>query len=247
VVGTRRATPYGKKVAEWLSSGLASAGVEIVSGMAYGIDSAAHKGAIAASGRTTAVLGTSIESALGGHAASIAGLILDAGGALVSEHSAETVVLKGFFAARNRIVSGMSRATVVVEAPEKSGALITATCALDHGREVMAVPGTVFSATYAGCHALIRDGATLVRSSADVLLALGYGEARPPAPGDTVTVVPDDPDATAFASLGPDAKSFEDLLESTGLDPVVLATSLGMLEIRGLARRTAAGRFERTT
>ena len=183
VVGSRRATPYGLRVAERLARELAGSGVVVVSGLARGVDAAAHRGALAAGGQTVAVLAGGLDRIYPPEHASMAAQIAGQG-ALLSEARDGTAPLPGLFPVRNRIISGLSRGLVVVEAAERSGALITARMALEQGREVFAVPGSIENPLTAGTHGLIRDGAGLVQGVEDVLaefpdLALAY--ARVPA------------------------------------------------------------------
>jgi DNA processing protein len=175
VVGSRRPTPYGEAVAERLAADLAAAGVVVLSGLALGIDAAAHRGALAAGGITVAVLGTGVDVVYPAANAELAGRILGAGGALVSQFPDGTGPQRGHFPRRNWTLAQLSDLVVVVEAAEGSGALITAEAALSLDREVMAVPGSVFSPLSVGCHQLLRDGAALVQNARDVLACLGRG------------------------------------------------------------------------
>ena len=175
VVGTRRATAYGKIVTEQLAGELASGGVTIVSGFARGIDTHAHRAALDAGGRTIAVFACGLDVIYPPENRDLAGRVARQG-ALVSEHALGTRPEATNFPARNRIVSGISRATLVVEAGERSGALITAQFALDQGRDVLAVPGPITAPSSAGANRLIQDGARLVASAADVRAELGLAE-----------------------------------------------------------------------
>ena len=172
IVGTRHATPYGLQQAERLAYSLARAGVTIVSGLARGIDAAAHEGALSGGGRTIAVLGGGLAQMYpaehGGLAKAIA-----ADGAVISEHPPMTKTKPGLFPQRNRIVAGLSLATLVIEAPERSGSLITARLAYEQNRDVMALPGPVTSRASRGCNQLIRDGAILIQNVDDILEQLG--------------------------------------------------------------------------
>src|SRR5262249_8519714 len=173
IVGSRRPSPYGEAVAEQLAFDLARAGIVIVSGLALGIDAAAHRGALHARGGPVAGLGAGVGGLYpAGHTA-LAEQILAAGGALVSQFPDGTAPRRHHFPARNHTIAALSDVVVVVEAAEGSGALITAEAALDLHKEVMAVPGSVFSALSVGAHALLRDGAGLVQNARDVLAALG--------------------------------------------------------------------------
>ncbi|MDI3534741.1 MAG: processing protein [Thermosediminibacterales bacterium] len=172
IVGSRKATVYGKVIAEKLARELSEYGITIVSGMAIGIDSCAHKGAISGNARTIAVLGTGIDIVYPRRNASLMQKIIEHG-AVVTEFPLGTTPLPQNFPARNRIISGLSLGTIVVEASERSGALITADFALQQGREVFAVPGNVTSKYSTGCNRLIKQGAKLVEGVFDVLDELG--------------------------------------------------------------------------
>ncbi len=241
VVGSRAATPYGLEAASRLAGDLAAAGVLVVSGLARGIDSAAHRAALAAGGDTVAVLGSGVDVIYPPEhlrlAAEVAGR-----GAVVSEFPPGTPPNAFHFPARNRVISGLSEAVVVVEAAERSGSLITAGFALDQGRTVMAVPGSVLSGRHRGCHALIRDGAAVVETAEDVLaelrsslLACAARLAEPPAA---------DP---VLAAMTPgESHDIEELAGATGLAPAALLPRLLELELRGALRRVDGGRFVRS-
>ena len=192
IVGARACSAYGRSVARSLGRELAAAGVVVVSGMARGIDGEAHRGALDAGGDTLAVLGCGIDRDYPAAHTELARRICERG-LLVSEYEPGVEPAPWRFPARNRIIAGLCRATVVVEARERSGALITADFALEDGREVLAVPGEITSALSAGTNALLRLGATPVTSSADVLEALGVvppAESRePPRLGATAAVL----------------------------------------------------------
>ena len=173
IVGTRRASPYGRWMAQKLGAGLARAGLAVISGLAVGVDSAAHQAAVDAGGRTLAVLGGGLDAVYPVQSERLAESILDAGGALLSEYLPGTPTVAGNFLARNRLISGLALATVIVEAGVRSGALGTARHALEQGREVCGVPGRVGDPGSAGVHRLLRDGAHLVESVADILQIIG--------------------------------------------------------------------------
>ncbi len=187
IVGSRRPSPYGEAVAEQLGLELARAGVVIVSGLALGIDAAAHRGALNAGGITIAVMGTGVDVVYPAAHTVLAEAIVAGGGALVSQFPDGTGPRRHNFPARNYTMAALSDVVVVVEAAEGSGALITAEAALELHKEVMAVPGSVFSALSVGTHGLLRDGAGLVQNARDVLAALNLGgevlddPLRPPA------------------------------------------------------------------
>ena len=175
IVGSRRPSPYGEAVAEQLGLELARAGVVVISGLALGIDAAAHRGALNAGGITVAVMGTGVDVIYPAAHSMLAEAILAGGGALVSQFPDGTSPRRHNFPARNYTMAQLSDVVVVVEAGEGSGALITAGAALDLHKEVMAVPGSVFSPLSVGTHGLIRDGAALVQNARDVMAALNLG------------------------------------------------------------------------
>ena len=179
IVGSRAPTAAGREFARHLSGELAGTGWTVVSGMARGIDAAAHEGALGAGGVTVAVLGCGVDVVYPPEHGELRRRILG-GGAVLSEYPPGTLPMPHRFPARNRIVSGLSRGVVVAEAPERSGALITARAALDQGREVLVVPGNPWFAHTAGSNRLLREGATPVCSADDVSGALDAGGARPP-------------------------------------------------------------------
>ncbi len=178
IVGTRDPDEYGLDMARRIAVGLARAGVSVVSGGAKGIDGAAHRGALEAGGHTVVVLGTGVDVPYPAQHRSLFDEVLAKGGALVSELADGTPALPHNFPRRNRIVSGMSEVVVVIQAREKSGALITASWAGKQGRPVLAVPGDARDPLSEGTHALLRSGARLVGSAADVLREMGLAEAR---------------------------------------------------------------------
>ena len=173
IVGTRRATSYGKDIAFKIAETLAEEGVIIVSGLALGIDSAVHEGALKAGGKTWAVLGSGIENIWPRSNLKLAGRILESGGALISEYPPGTKAQFFTFPQTNRIVAGLSKLVIVVEAPEKSGALITARLALEAGREVAAVPGDITRANFLGANRLLREGAHPIAEPQDALYLIG--------------------------------------------------------------------------
>jgi DNA processing protein len=175
IVGSRRPSPYGEAVAEQLGADLARAGVIVVSGLALGCDAAAHRGALVGGGVTIAVMGTGVDIVYPAAHFRLAEEIVAAGGALISQFPDGTSPRRQNFPARNVTLAALSDVVVVVEAIQGSGALITAEAALDLHKEVMAVPGSIFSPLSVGTHALIRDGAGLVQNARDVLGALGIG------------------------------------------------------------------------
>lgn len=172
IVGSRRPSPYGEAVAEQLAAELAAAGVVVVSGLALGIDAAAHRGALNGGGATVAVMGTGVDVIYPAAHADLAEQIVAAGGALVSQFPDGALPRRHNFPARNLTMAALADVVVVVEAALGSGALITAEAAIELGKDVLAVPGSIFSPLSVGTHALIRDGAGLVQNARDVLAAL---------------------------------------------------------------------------
>lgn len=176
VVGTRKISFYGKKATERLVNGLCQAGLTIVSGLALGVDGLAHQIALENGTRTIAVLGSGLDTVYPPDHKKLAKRIIDTGGALVSEYPPKTKPSKLTFPARNRIVAGMSLGVLVIEAPIKSGAMITARLALDQGREVFAVPGDIYSENSQGCNLLIKKGAKPVTKIEDILESFNYND-----------------------------------------------------------------------
>lgn len=181
IVGTRKATQLGLKIAEEFAMKLVRAGFTIVSGLALGIDTASHRGALKAGGKTMAVLGCGADKTYPAQNENLASEIIYAGGAIISEYEPGTPTYPNQFIERNRIISGLSLATIVIEAPIRSGAISTAGFAGAQGRAVFAVPGPINHPNYRGSHALIRDGVTLVTSVEEVLEELGFETGEPSA------------------------------------------------------------------
>ncbi len=244
IVGTRRPTNYGLEVAEALSYALTQAGFSIISGLATGIDARAHEAAIETKGLTVAVLGSGLDpnSIFPPENRGLARRIVDTGGAIIGEYSPGTPALKDHFPQRNRIISGLALGVVVVEAREKSGALITARFALEQNREVFAVPGSIFSPTSAGPMLLIQQGAKLVRTAEDILEELGI---------EYTTKESEERDSMASeeektlleileSPLGIDA-----LKEKTGYAVPVIMASLSMLELKNRVRNLGGNVYQR--
>jgi DNA processing protein len=236
VVGSRAATPQGSALARALARDLAAAGMTIVSGLARGIDTAAHRGALDAGGRTVAILGSGLDRLYPVDNAGLADAVA-ARGAVVSEFALGTTPQPGYFPRRNRVIAGWGRAVVVVEAAQRSGALVTARCALEEGREVMAVPGHPSSPVSAGTNALIRDGALLVRGAADVAESLGLE--LPAAPADEA----DDPVLAALSVAAP--RSLEELQRQSGRAASEVLGRLTELELAKRVRRLPGALFVR--
>lgn len=238
IVGSRAASPYALSVAATLAADLASRGVAVVSGLARGVDSAAHRGALDADGVTIAVLGSGADVI---YPPEHAGLARDIGrrGLVVSELVPGTPPQAWCFPLRNRIISGLSRAVVVIEAGEKSGSLITARCALEHGRDVLAVPGNVLTGRNRGAHALLRDGAKIVESADDILEELGMRRTGR-GPSDARRTDP------VLDCLEPgEATDLDAIAERSGLTPSRLLPRLLELELQGAIARAGGGRFVR--
>ncbi len=241
IVGTRHATPYGLRIAERLAGGLSRAGLTIVSGLARGIDAAAHRGAVNAGGRTLAVLGSGVRNVYPPEHREFAEQIAQQG-AVLSELPPRAAPLAGAFPQRNRIVTGMTLGVIVVEAAERSGALISARHAMEQGREVFAVPGPIDSRASRGCHHLLRDGARLVESVDDVLDELGpLIESTPVEDGRTVhhpaELQLNELEKQVLDAILPAATSIDSIVTATRLTvPQILAT-LSVLEMRRLIRR----------
>ena len=174
IVGTRKATAYGRVIANEMAQKFAKKGIVVVSGLAIGIDTAAHEGALLGGGKTIAVLPCGLDFIYPRQNENLARSIIKTGGAIISEYSAGMLAMKHQFLERNRIVSGLSVATIVIEAPDKSGALVTARLAAEQGREVFVAPGPINHSNYLGSHKLVRDGATLISAIEDVFEDLGW-------------------------------------------------------------------------
>ncbi len=231
VVGARACSSYGRAVARTLGRDLAAAGLTVVSGLARGIDAEAHRGALEGGGVTVAVLGCGIDRDYPAGHAELARRVTDSRGLIVSEYEPGVEPAPWRFPARNRIIAGLCAATVVVEARERSGALITADFALEDGREVMAVPGEITSALSAGTNALLRLGATPVTGSGDVLEALGVEPPSPTVGGPG----PTRPAATLLQTVADaGAATADELVRATGLPSGEVAAALVELELSGL-------------
>ncbi len=241
VVGSRHASHYGLAQAERLASALARAGLTVVSGLARGIDAAAHRGALAAGGRTIAVLGSGVCNIYPPEHASLAEEVI-AAGALVSENAPASEPFSGAFPQRNRLISGMSLGVLVVEASLKSGALITARHAMEQGREVFAVPGRIDSRTSQGCHRLIRDGAKLVETVDDVLEELGpLVEAAPSPTGMPIhhpaELILNELEKQVLTAIHADGTLIDQVISATRLPPPQVLSVISVLEMRRLIRR----------
>ncbi len=251
IVGSRRCTFYGKEVASRLAGELAAAGFTVVSGMALGIDTAAHGGALDAEGRSIAVLGCSVERCYPAANRDLMKRIAQ-DGAVMSEFPLDTLPLPQHFPRRNRIISGLSLGTVVVEASQKSGALITAYCALDQNREVFAVPGNVGSPYNRGSHRLIKEGARLVETADDILEELGmfapggFAAAQETAKAQEQKIAALEDDERQILEQVPyEPLHIDEIVRLCGGDAAGTGASLLNLELKGLIRQLPGKYFIR--
>lgn len=246
VVGTRKPSLYGLETTEIIVRGLARAGVVIVSGLALGIDGRAHHAALEEKGKTVGVIGSGVdrESVYPQEHLTLAQKIAESGGALLSEYPPGTPAFREHFPQRNRIISGLSLGTLVVEARERSGALITARLALEQNRDVFAVPGSIFSLSSSGPHALIREGAKLTQTAEDILEELGIEytqDIRDNAEDSDV----DDTEKIILALLE-EPFGVDRIKEKTGIDTATIMASLSMLELKGKIRSLGQDTYQKT-
>ena len=241
IVGSRNATAQGVANAEDFAHALSDAGITIVSGLAIGVDAAAHRGGLAGAASSIAVVGTGLDVVYPARNRNLAHQ-LAAQGALVSEFSLGTPALAANFPRRNRVISGISRGCLVVEAALQSGSLITARLANEQGREVFALPGSIHSPLAKGCHALIKQGAKLVDSANDILEELNLGAITPAA-----REVPalEAGAARLLDLLGYDPSSLDALCARAGLGPNIVSTLLLRLEMQGLIENLPGGKYQR--
>ncbi len=243
VVGTRTPTIYGREATLRLVRELAEAGVSVVSGLALGVDSVAHTAALDAGGRTLAVLGSGVDQPYPERNRRLADQIIQQG-ALISDYPLGAKPVAANFPPRNRIISGLSLGTLVVEAGVRSGALITVNFALEQGREVLAVPGPIFSPQSAGPHQLIRDGATIVTSAADLLDALQMTTAQ--VQHEARTELPVDPiEARLLDLLSYTSQHTDDLGRAAQLSAAEVAATLALLELKGFVRQAGPMQYVR--
>ncbi len=244
VVGSRRCTRDGQRAAREFARGLAEHGVTVVSGMARGVDSFAHRGALDAGGRTIAVLGCGVDLCYPPENERLMAEILDTGGAVISEFTPGTTPLPGNFPARNRIISGLSAGTLLVEGARASGAMITVNLALEQGRDVFAVPGGIYSPLSEAPNRMILDGATPALSPWDILEHYRWAQ-RPSALPARQQKPPElDPDEQAIVEpLREQSMSFDELAAATGFSAAKLNSHLTMLELRGIIEKAPGGLY----
>jgi DNA processing protein len=242
IVGSRNPSAQGRDNALAFAQSLAGAGLCVVSGLALGIDGAAHEGALAAGAPTIAVMGTGADRIYPARHRDLAHRIVDGGGLLVTEFEIGAQALAEHFPQRNRIIAGLARGTLVVEAALPSGSLSTARAAVDAGREVFAIPGSIHSPQSRGCHALIKQGAKLVESAADVLDELNWKTAAPSASAPSGETAAADP---LLDALGHDPVTLDALAARTGESAAVLGARLLELELDGRVARLPGGLFQR--
>ena len=237
VVGTRKFSPYGKQVALEIAGDLAEAGLTIVSGLAPGIDTFAHQAVVEKGKRTIAVLGTGIDerSIYPQSNLKLAQKILETGGCLISEYPPGTPGSQFTFPQRNRIISGLSLGVLVVEAKEKSGALITANQAKKQGRKVFAIPGSIYSSNSKGCHYLIKNGAKLVENANDILKELNLPICS--SPGNEHKLLGENEEENLILNaLKEESLYIDKIIEKTKLSAAEVASTLAVLEIKGKVR-----------
>jgi DNA processing protein len=249
IVGSRNPSRYGMSLAQDFSKALSQRGLTITSGLALGIDGAAHRGALAGSGRTIAVLGAGIDRIYPQSHRSLAEDILSAGGLILSEFPLSTEPLGWHFPKRNRIISGLSQGTLVVEATLGSGSLKTAAYAIQQGREVFAIPGSIHSPLSRGCHSLIQQGAKLINDVEDILSELkNFFSLMPPSPPKTPTATQQPLEISPLLRyIGYECTSLDRLLAETGLDMGHMSAGLLELELQGYIAGVPGGYVRTST
>ena len=243
IVGSRNATPQGEANAQMFAEALSGAGLTIISGLALGIDAAAHRGGLRGMGSTIAVVGTGLDRVYPARNKALAHEIAEHG-LILSEFTLGTVSAPGHFPKRNRIIAGLSRAVLVVEAALGSGSLITARQALEAGREVLAIPGSIHSALAKGCHALIKQGAKLVESAQDIVEELAWPVMPVPS---AQTDKPDESSEPLLVHLGHDPVNIDTLAARCGLTVETLSAKLLTLELEGRVAQLPGNRYQRLT
>ena len=244
VIGTRRYTEYGKMVVEKIIPQIAQAGIVITSGMAQGIDTLAHLATISSNQPTVAVLGAGISTVQkNNYANKTIGDILSHNGLIISEYPPLAPASKYTFPARNRIVSGLSLGTLVIEAGKKSGTMITVNYALEQNREVFAVPGNIFSNQSEGTHHLIKNGAQVVTSANDILEVLNFAPTQSNIFDQPKIEFTDPEEKLIYKKLSLDPITIDKLAKNCKLDTTTISSKLSLLEMKGLARNISGGRF----
>jgi DNA processing protein len=244
IVGSRNATPQGVETAEAFAVALSDAGLTIVSGLAQGIDAAAHRGGLAGAGSSVAVVGTGIDRVYPAANRDLAHRLAGEGGVL-SEFPLGAPPLPGNFPRRNRLISGLSRGVLVVEATLASGSLITARFAAEQGREVFAIPGSIHSPFSKGSHRLIKDGAKLVETAHDVLEEMGMIAPGATPSGAVASAVAQGDAASVLGALGYDPAGIDDLTKRSGLAADAVSAALVELELAGEVQSLPGGRYQR--
>ena len=237
VVGTRKFTNYGQQVTQEIVNGLVQQGITIISGLALGIDGIAQETTVNAGGKTIAVLGTGINRRHVYPAAhyQLSEKIIASGGALISEYPPGALPSKYSFPRRNRIIAGMSLGTLVIEAPEESGSLITSQCALDYGREVFAIPQNINSINSTGVNSLLKNGAHLVTKAEDILEVLNLEKIKEYI--DNQEIIPDSPiEAKIIETLSKEPLHIDIIAKKTQLDSPTIAATLTLMEMKGKVR-----------
>lgn len=240
VVGTRRASAYGREIAHKLARDLARHGVTVVSGLALGVDAVAHRAALEAGGRTIAVLGSGVDQIYPAQNRDIVKqLLANDAGAVVSEYPLGTKPEARNFPPRNRIISALSRAVIVIEAGKRSGALITASMAAEQGRDVFAVPGSILHPGSVGCNQLIQKGATPLLSIDDVLEELSLSNLHEKRAAHE-TVPPDPLEARLLEQLSAEPRHVDDLVRQSAFTTAQISSLLTIMELKGLVRQVGA-------
>lgn len=242
IVGTRKASGAGRDTAYKFGEGLSLAGITIVSGLALGIDAEAHRGALAGDGGTCAVLPCGLDMIYPPAHRKLARTILESGGALVSEHPPGTPLYPCRFLERNRIVSGLCRGVVIIEAPRRSGALVTARFALDQDREILVTPGAAGDPNYEGSHRLIRDGARLVARPEEAMEDLGF--AAPSSSADAPAVVPEADRVLKVFRRSKTPLSIDEIVQNTKLTSSEASRAVTLLMIQNVILEDAAGNYK---
>ncbi len=256
IVGSRSATPQGVRDAEAFAHALSDAGLTIVSGLALGIDAAAHRGGLAGAGSSVAIIGTGLDRIYPAKNKALAHRLAE-NGLIVSEFALGTPPLPGHFPRRNRLISGLARGVLVVEAAPNSGSLITARVAAEQGRDVFAIPGSIHSPLARGCHALIKQGAKLVESAADILDELAWQQRLAPPllredrpQGESlaaypVRALPEAPSDPVLDALDGAPTTLDALAQRTGLTLDALSAKLLTLELDGRIASLPGGRYQK--